>query len=219
MRIPFTGFELKRSAASVKTRAAPLPAIKRKRDAGIVLTLEQSDNFFSHVTKTESCWLWTGSKNEKGYGRCDADYGSGYAHRVSFLIHNGQIPDGLLVLHHCDVPGCVNPGHLFLGTDADNAHDRDAKGRRVSSFGDRNGSRTHPELLRRGDNHPARARPDYLARGDAHRRSKLSSEKVVIIRSRYASGLVSQKQLAKEFGVDRSVIGDCISRKTWRTVV
>jgi len=79
---------------------------------------------------TSGCWVWTGFRNAQGYGHFALDgYKVGRAHRASWVLHRGSIPTGLCVLHRCDNPSCVNPDHLFLGTDADNAHDRDAKGR------------------------------------------------------------------------------------------
>jgi len=60
-------------------------------------------------------------------------------HRIAWTLANGEVPDGLCVLHQCDVPNCINPKHLFLGTVADNNRDRDAKGRHVALPGHRNG--------------------------------------------------------------------------------
>lgn len=83
--------------------------------------------FQSHVKKTPTCWLWQGLKTAKGYGR----YGKGgrRAHRIAYSEFIGEIPSGLLVLHSCDNPSCVNPNHLFLGTSADNTKDMVTKGR------------------------------------------------------------------------------------------
>lgn len=75
------------------------------------------------------CWLWEAYCDKDGYGRFGIGGAAYRAHRVSWELHNGRIPDGMLVLHKCDVPECVNPDHLFLGSSADNISDMIAKGR------------------------------------------------------------------------------------------
>lgn len=84
------------------------------------------------VEPNSGCWLWTRSVS-MGYGKLWWDKKHQRAHRVSWELHNGAIPDGMLVLHKCDTPPCINPAHLFLGTHADNAADKIAKGRWVAS--------------------------------------------------------------------------------------
>ena len=85
--------------------------------------------FFDKVSKSDSCWIWTGSRNQDGYGnilyrrKCDK------AHRVSWRIHFGEIPAGSYVLHKCDNPACVRPDHLFLGDQDINMKDCAAKRR------------------------------------------------------------------------------------------
>lgn len=87
-------------------------------------------NFWKSVRKTESCWTWTGMKNNKGYGFLSVQHGELIgAHRLSWIIHFGQIPDGLFVCHKCDTPSCTNPSHLFTGTASDNMLDKIMKGR------------------------------------------------------------------------------------------
>lgn len=94
-------------------------------------TLEQ--RFWAKVDKTDDCWLWSGSKSglyghgEIGRGR--RTEGKVKTHRLSWELHNGSIPKGMHVLHKCDNGLCVNPDHLFLGTQKDNMVDMAKKGR------------------------------------------------------------------------------------------
>ena len=100
---------------------------------------------WEHVSKTDGCWEWIGRRNKKGYGLatnsgrllCSGNVVK--AHRLSWFIHNGPIPEGMLVLHRCDNPPCVRPDHLFLGTHQDNLLDSMSKGRRMPNKGELNG--------------------------------------------------------------------------------
>ena len=101
----------------------------------MVLTERRIRNFWAKVSKSSTCWVWTGSRSWKQYGRVRMGSHSYQAHRVSWEMVNGPIEKDLWVLHRCDNPPCVNPAHLFLGTNEDNIKDKLNKKRHT--FGDR----------------------------------------------------------------------------------
>jgi hypothetical protein len=176
----------------------------------IKLTERNIRNFWKKVNKDgptmphmeSPCWLWTAGRLRKGYGQFQVADKGRKAHRIAWLITNGQIPDGLCACHRCDVPACVNPSHLFLGTHADNAADRDAKGRNNQP---------------KGATHFARLNPERMARGDKNGNSKLTDSIVATILTSHASG-VTQRLLAAQCGVSRSLLSAIIKRKIWRHV-
>jgi hypothetical protein len=89
------------------------------------------------IASDDECWEWSGARNAKGYGVKRNAVARGkaeniQAHRMSWIVFNSEVPDGLLVLHRCDNPSCVNPAHLFLGTHKDNMDDKMSKGRGVA---------------------------------------------------------------------------------------
>ena len=134
---------------------------------------DPADRFFAKVDKSESCWDWTGSKTTPGYGNFwDGSRHTG-AHRFSWKLHFGEIPEGLLVLHRCDRPLCVNPEHLFLGTPRDNALDMLSKGRHAAQTG------THNPVC--GEDVPG---------------VKMTRERVMEMRDLYSVGDVTQRELA-----------------------
>ena len=93
------------------------------------------DRFWAKVVKTEGCWLWHGTMLPDGYGVMRVGDKQIRAHRLAWIIEHGAIADGLCVCHHCDIPLCVRPSHLFLGTHKDNLADMVRKGR--STWGER----------------------------------------------------------------------------------
>jgi hypothetical protein len=96
--------------------------------------------FDRFVIKSDGgCWIWSGAKNRKGYGRFRFEGRNRYAHQVAYIIAHGSIPTGSIVCHTCDVPACVNPMHLYAGSHRDNATDRSTRGR----HGRCNAKKTH----------------------------------------------------------------------------
>lgn len=89
-----------------------------------------NDQFWPHIEKTDTCWLWRGARIAAGYGIVRRRGKNIYAHRLSYELHHGEIPPDMHILHKCDNPSCVNPDHLFSGTPLTNTHDAIKKGRK-----------------------------------------------------------------------------------------
>jgi predicted DNA-binding protein (UPF0251 family) len=149
------------------------------------------------------CWIWQGALN-RGYGRLKWKGRKEYAHRLSWIAFNGDIPkDKPDVLHTCDNPRCLNPVHLFCGTQIDNNADRDKKGRQAKA--ERNGRCTHPEKTARGENNG---------------RTHLMKHEVHYIRCLHQKGF-SQKEIIKKMGilgkkVTSTNVSNILSGKTWQ---
>jgi hypothetical protein len=172
--------------------------------------------FWQRVRKDQDgCWRWTGHcRRTNGYGTIRISEQSKLAHRVSWEMANGPIPDGTFVCHRCDNPPCVNPAHLFLGTVADNAADMVAKGRQAK--GDDAGPRKHIASRPRGDRHPYRLRPELVKRGERHGMARLTEVAVRDIRARYPQ--VSAASLAAEHGVRANAVWKIATRRAWAHV-
>ncbi len=139
---------------------------------------------------TSECWLFTGARVCRGYGKFTVYSGDPTvaprqmpAHRYAWEKEHGSIPDGMCVLHRCDNPPCVNPSHLFLGTRAENSADMVAKGRQ--------------------------------ARGERHWNAKLTEDDVAEIRRRVASG-ERQRTLARAFGVSNALVCLIVNGRKWK---
>ena len=91
------------------------------------------DRFWREISPepNSGCWLWTGPVDESGYGRFRIGRSKVRVHRLSYEMHCDAIPAGMVVRHRCDVPGCVNPDHLEIGTPSDNVQDKVARGRQA----------------------------------------------------------------------------------------
>lgn len=145
------------------------------------------ENFWSFVSVREKddCWNWTGAKDDRGYGRFHIRLSRNsvaLAHRIAFILTNQEAPEA--VCHQCDNPSCCNPAHLFGGTRADNNQDMARKGRnRV---------------------------PKPALRGELHHQAKLTDMQAAEIRSKYAKGGWSQRQLARAYGVSQRSIAKVV---------
>ncbi len=114
----------------------------------------EEEVFWERVDRSagpDACWPWTRG-GSGGYGLFKRKGKNVGAHRLAWELTNGPIPSAMFIRHTCDNPPCCNPAHLLIGTTQDNTQDRNERGR--TAAGDFNGSRQHPERLRRGENHP-----------------------------------------------------------------
>lgn len=150
---------------------------------------ELPKHFTSKIEITDGCWIWKAYKHKLGYGIIRVSGQNYGAHRYSWLLFNGEIPKGLNVLHKCDVRYCVNPDHLFLGTQNDNVMDMIAKDRKS------------------------------IITGENHWRSKLTQNQVDEIRIAYIKGSIgefSTRGLARKYGVCQATIREILTNKIWK---
>jgi len=132
------------------------------------------------------CWLWFGGVDENGYGRVKAPVKT-RSHRMAYIWNVGPIPDGMVIMHKCDTPACVNHNHLRLGTNLDNIADRHAKGRTTHDCG-------NP--------------------GEAHPNAKLKESDVIEIRRRVANG-ERRAVIAQDYKVSLTRISKIMTGKSW----
>jgi hypothetical protein len=177
---------------------------------------DQSNPFYKGLDK---CWEWTRGLYQ-GYGFFAAIKGSRRIriHRISWMIHSGEIPEGLYVCHRCDNRKCVNPNHLFLGTCTDNIKDRDIKGRAVYARGEKNGMSTCPESIPRGDDHYTHLRPWVVLKGSRHNMAKLSDFDVIEIRRKHVEEGMNSRQISELYPVGLQMIWSILKRKSWNHI-
>lgn len=167
------------------------------------MTIE--DRFWSQVDKNgpiipyigTPCWIWIGTNSSTGYGEFGANKDHYSAHRFSYQLHYGEIPNGFLVCHKCDNRPCIRPDHLFAGTQSDNIKDMYKKGRQ--------------------NKNPKPRNPECVPRGERHHKTQLTTEKVIYIRELHESGM-SQREIARQLKIHHATVGHVVRREVWKHV-
>src|SRR5882672_644961 len=154
-------------------------------------TQAERDHFWERVQKSDTCWLWTGARMVNAYGLLTIHGRQVLAHRLAYYFTYGHLPNDKGLNHVCDVRNCVNPQHLIPGTQTENMCDLAAKGR----WG--NDKR-------------------HVARGEKVGTSKLTAESVQSIRSEYAAGGISQRAIARKYGVSQRQILTIVKGQAWQ---
>jgi len=139
------------------------------------------------VRELGPCWIWKGRRNHNGYGQIKYPGGT-LAHRLSWVLRFGRIPAGARVLHWCDNPPCINPGHLHLGTQLQNVHESMERGRR------------------------------HVCRREEHGRAKLTEVEVAEIRAAYSPSAAPSRFLARKYGVTKTTILRIVKGVLWPQV-
>ena len=143
---------------------------------------------YSELQKS-GCIYWTGTIESTGYGSVRFQGKRLKAHRAAWIACYGDIPNGILVLHKCDNKCCINPEHLWLGSQKDNMRDMIQKGRKV------------------------------VHSGEDHWGAKLTEDDVRYIRDQVSNGAKKQSQLADEFGMRLQSINDIVRGKIWKHIL
>lgn len=141
------------------------------------------------------CWICTYSPDSGGYPQIKVKGKAYKVSRISYALFVGPIPEKMFVCHSCDNRKCINPEHLWLGTHKENMDDMANKGRKITSVGDKNGARLHPDRLRK----------------------KLTKEQVIYIRMWAGEGF-SNVKIAKSFFISDSHISRIVRGKFWKHV-
>jgi hypothetical protein len=167
------------------------------------MKIDVTQRFWSRVDKSGDCWLWMGTRSRNGHGVMSiGKYKKVGAHRFVWEIHYGEIPPGLCVCHKCDVPNCMNPSHLFLGTRSENIKDMLRKNRHIKGEQSHNAKLTE-EAVRA-------IRRDYVPRAKGMHRGIWKNKGITLPGS--------TEDLARKYGVNAMQIERVVKRKTWRHV-
>lgn len=145
------------------------------------LAPDRIPRFWAKVDRSGECWEWTAAVDVGGYGMFATGSGMARAHRVSWVLENGPLTDGSILLHRCDNRRCVRPKHLYLGTMRENVADMDARGHRARGY-------------------------RMSRRGQAHQAAKITDEQVAAIRVLRAAGW-QQRRVAALFGISHTHVG------------
>lgn len=142
--------------------------------------------FLANVDGSGDCWIWVGRRDDRGYGVLGVAGRYWKAHRLSYALHNGDLPADSFICHRCDNPPCVNPAHLYAGDAATNARDAKERERIVSHGGEKCG------------------------------KARITWDIVHGIRENYATGRYRQVDLAAKYGVGQPHVSSIIRRKVWK---
>lgn len=154
-----------------------------------------ADRFWQRVNKLgdADCWNWTAGTGNHGYGSLSVNGSPRTVHRIAWEIANGNIPEGMHVLHQCDNRLCCNPAHLFLGTNLDNIQDMVSKGRQA-----------------KGPSKQAKT-------GESNPKATLTAQQVIEIRRRCAND-EHQRDIAREYGISQGHVSNLVRRVTWKHI-
>jgi hypothetical protein len=159
------------------------------------------ERFMEKITiKENGCWEWIGA-TDNNYGQIWIDGKKEKAHRASYKLHYGEIPHNVLVCHKCDNKICVNPEHLFIGTQSDNMKDCSNKNR--TAF------KKYPYILRR--------KKTKTTKGEQHHQAKLKEYQVIEIRNLFNSG-IRLRDISAKYGINRKHIQDIVHFRSWKHV-
>jgi hypothetical protein len=175
------------------TRGEPFEYRARTPGRTDLVPPTDEERFWALVDKSGDCWLWTGFVTDD-HGRFRFRGRATWAHRVAWELTHGPIPNGFSVLHTCHVGSCVNPAHLYLGTQADNVRDRVRSGRQ-----------------------PSKAKGyDYWPTGERHPNARLTDAQAGELRASWAAGGVTKMALARRFAISHKTVRQIIAGEIYK---